>query len=411
MTLDDVIKANKGRGPGFHFLRHVLALLIFTYHGSIAIFGAHTNDYAGKGMLLVQEAARGLSTTQVIMEVIRPTLYARVGMFFALSGFLVAASALRNSDAKAFFINRVVRIIPALSVAIVFSAMILGPLVTTLPLEEYFSDPVTYRYFGNIIGFLHLTLPGVFTDNPWPGIVNVNLWTLPPEFWCYFAVLGLMVSGLLSKHKLLTSGIILALLIATALDIFDHRSFTVKANNTRFTLWYVIMMFYIGMLFRLNAKYIIMNFWIALGAAVGFYLLMLSDSFGPLSGLLLTYIAIYIGMMMSVPVFDRFLKEDLSYGIYLYGFPLTQAAIFILKPYMGSLPLWERYAIIMVASFGVTLIFAILSRTFIEKPAARLLKGGQKKPLVLPAGLNLPANVSEGIPSTGADTNALRSSE
>ncbi|ACB97439.1 acyltransferase family protein [Beijerinckia indica] len=397
MTLEETMNANKGIGPGFHLLRHVLAALILIYHCTIAVFGAHTNDYMGKGLLLAQKAGHDLTMPQLLMEVIRPTLYTLVGMFFALSGFLVTSSALRNGNIKVFFLNRAVRIIPALSVEITLSALILGPLVTNLPLGQYFSDPRFFRYFGNIAGFVTFTLPGVFTDNPWPNIVNLNLWTLPPEFWCYLLMLGLMISGLLSKQKLLTAGIIFAIFVATALDIFDHHTFTIKENNTRFTVWYIVMMFFIGMLFCVNAKHVILNVWLALGCALGFYVLTLSDSFGPLSGLLLTYLTAYIGMI-RFPLFDRILKEDLSYGIYLYGFPLTQVTIFFLLPHLGFLPGGIRLAIITLISFCLTLIFASLSWKFIEKPALRLRKWGQKKSVPISADEHGPAqSVPEGL--------------
>lgn len=65
------------------------------------------------------------------------------------------------------------------------SALILGPVVTSLTLGAYFSNPEFFRYFGNMIGWVYYFLPGVFLDNPLPRTVNGQLWTLQPEFWCY----------------------------------------------------------------------------------------------------------------------------------------------------------------------------------------------------------------------------------
>ena len=81
------------------------------------------------------------------------------------------------------------------------SALVLGPLLTTLPLSKYFTDPQFFRYFGNIVGWITFYLPGVFQQND-PPIVNINLWTLPSEFDCYVITAALMSFGLIWCHAL-----------------------------------------------------------------------------------------------------------------------------------------------------------------------------------------------------------------
>ena len=80
---------------------------------------------------------------------------------------------------------------------VTLSALFLGPLLTTFPLVSYFSDPLFIAYFGNIVGHVQFTLPGVFHNNPLPEVVNGNLWTLPPEFYCYLLTAGAMMTGLI----------------------------------------------------------------------------------------------------------------------------------------------------------------------------------------------------------------------
>lgn len=181
-ALDDALVSCGGIGPGFHMVRHLLSFLILAHHCRVAVFGVR-----------VAKLTKG----QIIIELLRPGLFALVGMFFALSGFLVVASAIRSRSTKTFFANRALRIVPALSVEVALSALVLGPLVTSLPMEQYFSNPQFWRYFGNIIGEVTFELPGVFLTNPWPALVNANLWTLPPEFGCYLLMLILMVTGAL----------------------------------------------------------------------------------------------------------------------------------------------------------------------------------------------------------------------
>jgi peptidoglycan/LPS O-acetylase OafA/YrhL len=88
-------------------------------------------------------------------------------MFFAVSGFLAL---------------RVLRIVPALAVVVVLSALILGPVFTTLPLRRYFTTPEFGGFFLNIVAVAHVTLPGVFEHNPDPRFIASQLWTIPFEF-------------------------------------------------------------------------------------------------------------------------------------------------------------------------------------------------------------------------------------
>lgn len=87
-----------------------------------------------------------------------------VNGFFAISGFLVAASLVRRGVVD-YMISRALRIFPALIICVFVSVFIIGPLFTTLPLSDYFSHPKTWDYLGNALGVLTMEwkLPGVFT--------------------------------------------------------------------------------------------------------------------------------------------------------------------------------------------------------------------------------------------------------
>src|ERR1700752_2031253 len=61
-----------------------------------------------------------------------------VFVFFAISGFLVTQSFEETGDPLRFMAKRALRIFPGLFVATVFSAFVLGPLVSTLDPAAYF---------------------------------------------------------------------------------------------------------------------------------------------------------------------------------------------------------------------------------------------------------------------------------
>ena len=372
-ALDDALVSCGGIGPGFHMVRHLLSFLILAHHCRVAVFGVGVGDTYEKGISFASAGVAKLTKGQIIIELLRPGLFALVGMFFALSGFLVVASAIRSRSTKTFFANRALRIVPALSVEVALSALVLGPLVTSLPMEQYFSNPQFWRYFGNIIGEVTFELPGVFLTNPWPALVNANLWTLPPEFGCYLLMLILMVTGALFQPKRLTAAIGIAAVVAVVLEFYDPITFSIRRDTTRFTEWYVELMFLFGALLYVNAARIPLTFELFLAAAVGYYLMTIFNKFGVLSGMLLAYCAVYIGMQ-SFPLFDRFVKKDLSYGIYLYGFPITQATILLLLSRLPGDSSLFKFLIIFPVVLGLTVLFATVSWNYIEKPALAIRK-------------------------------------
>jgi peptidoglycan/LPS O-acetylase OafA/YrhL len=154
-----------GRATGFDYLRLVLALAIVVWHSVATSYGlavAHAL-YAGP---------------------LRAVLGALLPMFFALSGFLVAGSLQRCRTLPMFLALRALRIFPALTVEVVLSALVLGPLLTTLPLAQYLADPLFWQYLRNAGGDVHFFLPGVFAGNPVRGQINAQLWTVPFELKC-----------------------------------------------------------------------------------------------------------------------------------------------------------------------------------------------------------------------------------
>src|SRR4051812_35041312 len=98
-------------GPGFNFLRIALSLSIVFYH----VLTNYEHWELAHGPLLW------------FLE------YSLVAMIFALSGFLITASAQRL-NLEDFLFNRALRIVPALAFYILVCAFIIGPAVTTLPL-------------------------------------------------------------------------------------------------------------------------------------------------------------------------------------------------------------------------------------------------------------------------------------
>ena len=121
-----------------------------------------------------------------------------VMLFFVISGFLITLSWVRRPELPRFLRARALRIWPAFAVCVGLTGLVLGPLVTTLPLHAYFIDGDRYGtvvgyVFNNAVLNLRQYLPGVFEQNPIPRYVNGSLWTLPVEATLYLCVAGLGV--------------------------------------------------------------------------------------------------------------------------------------------------------------------------------------------------------------------------
>ena len=102
-----------------------------------------------------------------------------VAIFFSISGFLTTQSWCRDPNALRFIERRAIRILPGLAGVVAFSALVLGPIFTTIPITRYLSDPVTWSYFWNVTAYdIRFFLPGVFEANPSHAGVRAFCWRL-----------------------------------------------------------------------------------------------------------------------------------------------------------------------------------------------------------------------------------------
>jgi peptidoglycan/LPS O-acetylase OafA/YrhL len=367
-TVQDVINSHSGVAPGFSFLRHALAVVIILYHTYNVTFGRDVNPGYAKGELVANWSE--LSAPQFAIEVLRPGLFSLVGAFFALSGFLVAGSALRTKSVRVFLGFRVLRIVPALMTEVTLSALVLGPIVTVYSLSQYLSGSEFYHYFGNILGIVRYTLPGVFVDNPRANFVNANLWTLPAEFYCYLVLAALMGFGVFFQRWRYNWTFVLGTLALLVLPpLWD---LTPRADNTHYSVYYIVYLFFVGALFYLYARIIPVRFGMFLVSFLGYYVLTLVGGFDVLAGFLLVYCVVYLGVC-EFPAFDKAIRgNDYSYGMYLYGYPISQTVVFFLQPVFFWWPGGLRLTTVMMLSALCTLLFAVLSWHAIERPALGL---------------------------------------
>ncbi|WP_108992944.1 acyltransferase family protein [Paenibacillus agaridevorans] len=300
-----------------------------------------------------------------------------VAVFFIISGFLITQSFERSSSSSRYFLSRFLRIFPGLIGCLLFTVFIIGPLLTSLSLREYLTDPLTYNYFTGITLLPNLSpsLPGVFESNPFGNFVNGSLWTLKFEFLFYIAV---AVAGSLKLLNKKIAGLLF--IICLTLTFLDFSS---NIHNL-----FMLGSYFIGgmlvYLFRDSLVINVNNAILSLVILISTTLLGYLEAGVAVAG---TYLIIFIGYQQKI-VFPNFSKYgDISYGLYIYAFPIQQAVIAIFG-----------YSMTPINNFLISLPFvglmSFLSWHLIEKKALKLKK---KKITAIPKSQIITNTKSSGI--------------
>src|SRR4029077_6293823 len=122
-------------------------------------------------------------------------------VFFHIRGYLVTQSFDTTASPLVFLAKRTLRIFPGLFLCLAVCVFVIGPLVTRLPLPDYFARRETYLFLlhNAVLDVGYNRLPGV---EFWPGniggIVNGPLWSLPCEVLMYLMLFALGVCRLLT---------------------------------------------------------------------------------------------------------------------------------------------------------------------------------------------------------------------
>lgn len=291
-----------------------------------------------------------------------------VDLFFVVSGFLIAASLERN-DVRGYLVSRGLRILPALAVCVALTTFVLGPLLTTA--ADYWSQPETWGYFlvNASLALSRFQLPGVFAAHPLD-VVNGSLWTLPNEARLYVLLLIAWLMGALTPRRYVP---LWALTVLTGYLLARHY-WPLPDHIQKYgecTAFFIT-----GTLLWVVRERLRLSGWIALGLLAAFVLLRgTSWSHLPYFALL-TYGALYLALRAKFPVIRH---TDLSYGLYLYGWPAQQLA--------WMLPAGKSIVGNILIATTIALACAGLSWFLVEKPALRLKRRYvAKAPEISPVG-------------------------
>ncbi|HQS68477.1 MAG TPA: acyltransferase [Novosphingobium sp.] len=333
------------RHNSFDSLRLIAAISVIASHSFLLTSGVYDSEplfWASGGQITIGSLA--------------------VGVFFVISGLFISASFERTRNKWDFVRNRALRIMPALIVAISVLVLVVGPIVTAVPLSSYFQSGETWLYFRNIAFLpMALHLPGVFESNTLQ-TVNESIWTLKFEVACY--IIAAMV--------LLVPKLVRPVVIAGWLASFLIVRYWPNANGVSGAEYYIVAIarmfrfFGAGMLIYLYRHRIPLDGRLAWASLLLPALFINTDWFVEAAAFFGSYSVIAFGYLAPNGFRALTARGDVSYGVYIYGWPIQQ----LLWPVgQGSSVHW---LINTALAIPLALMLGRASWLLIEKPALTL---------------------------------------
>jgi peptidoglycan/LPS O-acetylase OafA/YrhL len=325
---------------GFTGLRLALAVAVVVSHAFSVATGAAGDEPLARltGYTLGEHAVNG---------------------FFAVSGFLVTMSCDRRGI-RDYAVARTLRILPGLVAATLVVSLGLGAALTRLPVSDYWRDPGLWSFIrGTLTTFKsNAALPGVFEHNPYRAPLG-TVWTLKYEVLCYLGVLVAALCGLLRRRwsaLVIVAGLALALTIVGGLRGSDLP----KGTETALRL---PLIFAGGACLYLWRERLRISGGALACLAFGACVLARTPVYPALLFLAETYGVVWLALgPLARGVFDP--PADLSYGVYLYGWPIQQT-LHALWPEISGPAL-------LASALAATLPVAALSWYGVERPALAL---------------------------------------
>lgn len=282
--------------------------------------------------------------------------------FFLLSGYLVTKSLLQSGSTSQYLGKRVLRIYPGYILACGVSLLIGLAAGGVLPPFSYQTIPAL---FINLLFFRGVHLPNAFSNVPFPGI-NGAMWTLAYEFRCYVSLVILRSLGAF-KNRYVMGGIAAVSLVLSvwggAMPV--EGSFDWFFGDPHFTARYFAL-FLTGSVFYLFRDKIQYN---GIFALLCFTALLPLQYFSSIATIAVAVLGGYALLWFAFcgPRSTRlgfFNKVDMSYGFYLYAWPIGNLIVFFDR----GISVWELF----LCSIVIGLSFAYVSWISVEKPALAL---------------------------------------
>ena len=337
----------------FNFRSNAIGFLRLFFAG--AVLWSHAYGIGGFGYDPIGRIDRGLIAGLLA-----------VGGFFVLSGFLITRSYETVNNVFRFVWHRILRIFPAFWVCLAVTAFVFAPIAyfhERGTLARFLSGPDAPLTYVSRNALLVIAQPGIrrlFGHLPGPLDFNGSLWTLAYEFGCYMAVAALGLAGMLRRSPTLIALFSVSLFVIYAALVWRYDAHGVTVGADVFSL---VVYFAFGSSAYLLRNRIPIRSWLATICAVTFVAALPTRAFPVLAVPCVSYLTLFAAMNLPLRNFDR--RIDLSYGLYIYAFPIQQMLALFGVPAHGL-------TLYMLLSLLVTLPIAAMSWTIIERPSLAL---------------------------------------
>jgi peptidoglycan/LPS O-acetylase OafA/YrhL len=289
----------------FGFLRLLFATLVIVSHSAELIDGNRSREPLTNlfGVLTLGELA--------------------VDGFFLISGYLVVQSFEHSGSTLNYLMKRIRRIYPGFLVAYFVCVFVIAPWV---------GNDLATMSFGDLASVIRKALflrepPKVygFAGLPYPPL-NGAMWTIHEEFRCYLLVI---LFGLIGIYR---NKWILALMTTALLALMEMKfdpGFS-EVIGDPYSIVRFLGIFCVGSLFYQLQNSIPYNTAIAAAVTVAlafclYNSIIAESAFAVLGGYLLFWFALYLKSTVLQTING---KDDISYGVYLYAWPVQNAIIF-----------------------------------------------------------------------------------
>lgn len=329
-----------GHENNLNAMRLLLALMVIFSHSFILTLG---NEHS-EPLLAASKSCATLG-------------YVAVDLFFFLSGLPITASWERSPSLENYLRKRVLRIFPGFIVATLFTGAVVWLFSPEYrALNSLFGGEGWFGRLAHDCVFLDNTSnggPGIFANNPASGGANGSLWTIQREFQCYLIVAVLGLLGLLRRRWLV--------LLAFGFVYLKYARATQAGLNVTDLDRRFLTLFLAGSCAWLWREKIPLHGGFAVLSLAGLVAAALMPPLFPVAiPVCGGYLALWLGYAHPVRAARWCDRTDLSYGTYLYAFPIQQ----LLAMHPALREPWINFVLAVPA----TLLLAALSWRFVEKP-------------------------------------------
>jgi peptidoglycan/LPS O-acetylase OafA/YrhL len=316
--------------------------------------------------------------------------------FFAVSGFLITWSWCRHPRVRDYFAARGLRILPGLWICLIITAVVIAPISVAIQGDSAAKlllsrAPIEYVFENSAVLLVKQDIGGTPSGVPVSGIWDGPLWTLAWEVLCYIAIAGLGVAGLLRRQWFIPGALTLAVLWSALLppwgvfaDVIEaqHRiedpataALLVQAIAARFVVMFLAGAFLYQYRNAIPARWSLVTLSVVIVLAASFL-----PNYRVVAAIPLSYAIIVSGALIHNKRLR--LQTDLSYGVYIYAWPVQQLLV------ICGLGILNPLVFAFVSAMG-TLPLAAVSWFLVEKPAISL-KSRLMRRSIAPAGKRPP---------------------